>query len=222
MKNKKIIKFIIFFLCTTLLVLSLIPIISGCKGKEGDKDVRSSRDNKKEYKTEGSLKEASGDSGFEKLSTDQKKLVSLIGYPDVFTVIFDEENNNIRLEIWIYEALSSSYNFIDGVFRGREKNITAELEPDKYNIKPDDFSYEMTPDQVNNLIGESGVEAVLPETELKLLIFGNGLIYCTFNPDNLLVGVARIRREILQSQQSQQSDESTESDTTESGFDFFK
>jgi len=209
-----------FCTCALIIIFFIAAfILTGCSGSEkpsSAKEKITSSSAGKLSATEEELKD-------EKLSTDQKKLVSMVGYPDEFTIIFDEENNNIRREAWIYKALQSSFTFKDGKFDNREKiTTTEEFLDDNYKIKPEDFLYGMSIAEVEEFIGEKGKEIIEPETSLKALVFGDGLIFCAFNSNDLLNGVARAKREIPQSQQSQQSDESTESDTTESGFDFFK
>ena len=128
------------------------------------------------------------------LSPDQKELVSMLGYPDEFVIMFDEGNNNLRIETWIYEAMESSFTFLDGKFDNRDTSIPADLASDNYDIKPEDFIYGMSPGEVNNLIGEDGEEIINPETGLKILVFGEGIIFCTFNPYDTLINIARVKK----------------------------
>jgi hypothetical protein len=132
----------------------------------------------------------------EELSYDQKRLLSMFGYPDEFIVVFDEENNNLRVEIWIYEAMESSFTFEGGKYDSRDRVITPNLSSDSYDIKPQDFVYAMSPDEVCYLMGENGEEIIDPTTGYKVLIFGEGIIACTFNLDDALINVARLRKVI--------------------------
>lgn len=130
----------------------------------------------------------------EELTDDQLLLLSMFGYPDEYVIIFDEGNNNIRIEIWIFEAMQSSFLFEGGKYTSSEIVITRELLPDNYNIRPEEFVYSMTPDEVGYLIGEDGYQITEPNTGLKTIIYGEGNIACTYNTDNLLVYVSRSKK----------------------------
>lgn len=130
----------------------------------------------------------------EELTDDQLLLLSMFGYPDEYVIIFDEGNNNIRIEIWIFEAMQSSFLFEGGKYTSSEIVITRELLPDNYNIRPEEFVYSMTPDEVGYLIGEDGYQITEPNTGLKTIIYGEGNIACTYNTDDLLVYVSRSKK----------------------------
>lgn len=130
----------------------------------------------------------------EELTDDQLQVLSMLGYPDEYVIIFDEGNNNIRIEIWIFEAMQSSFLFEGGKYTSSEMVITPELLPDNYNIRPEEFVYSMTPDEVGYLIGEDGYQIVETNTGLKTIIYGEGIIVCTYNTDNLLVYVSRSKK----------------------------
>jgi len=130
----------------------------------------------------------------EKLSDDQLLLLSIFGYPDEYVIIFDEENNNKRVEVWIFEAMQSSFLFEGGVYSSSEVVITPELLPDDYDIRPEEFVYSMTPDEVEYLVGEEGYQLIETNTGLKSIIYGDGSIVCTFNTDDLLVYVSRSKK----------------------------
>ena len=127
----------------------------------------------------------------EELTDDQLQVLSMLGYPDEYVIVFDEGNNNIRIEVWIFEAMQASFLFEGGKYSGSEMVITHELLPDDYNIRPEEFVYPMTPDEVGLLIGEDGYQITETNTGIKTIIYGEGIIVCTYNTDDLLVYVSR-------------------------------
>ena len=127
----------------------------------------------------------------EELTDDQLQVLSMLGYPDEYVIVFDEGNNNIRIEVWIFEAMQSSFTFEGGKYSGSEMVITPMLLPDNYNIRPEEFVYPMTPDEVGLLIGEDGYQITETNTGIKTIIYGEGIIVCTYNTDDLLVYVSR-------------------------------
>ncbi|MCJ7471573.1 MAG: hypothetical protein MUP02_02025 [Actinobacteria bacterium] len=127
----------------------------------------------------------------EELSDDQLQVLSMFGYPDEYVIVFDEGNNNIRIDIWIFEAMQSSFFFEGGKYSGSEMVITPILLPDNYNIRPEEFVYPMTPDEGGLLIGEDGYQITETNTGIKTIIYGEGIIVCTYNTDDLLVYVSR-------------------------------
>ena len=127
----------------------------------------------------------------EELTEDQLQVLSILGYPDEYVIIFDEGNNNIRIEMWTFEAMQSSFLFEGGKYISSEVVITPVLLPDDYNIRPEEFVYSMTSEEVGCLIGEDGHQITETSTGLKTIIYGEGNIVCTYNTDNLLVYVSR-------------------------------
>jgi len=125
------------------------------------------------------------------LTDDQLLLLSMFGYPDEYVIIFDEGNNNTRIEVWIFEAMQSSFLFEAGKYTSSEMVITPELLPDSYNIRPEEFVYSMTPYEVGYLIGEEGYQITETNTGLKTIVYGEGNIVCTYNTGDLLVYVSR-------------------------------
>lgn len=130
----------------------------------------------------------------EELTEDQLQVLSMLGYPDEYVIIFDEGNDNKRVEVWVFEAMQASFLFEGGKYTGSEMVITPELLPDDYNIGPEEFVYLMTPDEVEYLIGEEGYQITETNTGLKTIIYGDGIIVCTYNTDNLLVYVSRSKK----------------------------
>jgi len=130
----------------------------------------------------------------EELTDDQLQVLSMLGYPDEYVIIFDGGNNNIRIEVWVFEAMQSSFLFEEGKYTSSEMVITPKLLPDSYNIRPEEFVYPMTPDEVEYLIGEDGFQITETNTGLKTIVYGEGNIVCTYNTDNLLVYVSRSKK----------------------------
>ncbi len=130
----------------------------------------------------------------EELGPDQKRLISMFGYPDQFIIIFDEGNSNLRIDTWMYEDMEACFIFEDGKYSDVGEFIIDDTENDSYNIAPEDFTYAMTPEQVEKLIGEKGAENIDESTDLNVLTFGDGIIICVFNPDNCLINIARQKK----------------------------
>jgi len=130
----------------------------------------------------------------EALTDDQLQVLSMLGYPDEYVIIFDEGNDNIRIEIWVFEAMQSSFLFEGGKYTSSEIVITPVLLPDDYNIRPEEFVYSMTPDEVGYLIGEDGYQITETNTGLKTIIYGEGNIVCTYNTDDSLIYVSRSKK----------------------------
>ena len=128
------------------------------------------------------------------LSEDQARVSSIFGDPDEFVIVFDKSGEYKRAETWLFKEMEVSFTFLDGKYNASGKVITAKLENDNYNIKPEDFTITMSSDEINDLIGEIGIEEIDPETNLKVITFGEGVITCTFDPDDSLMTVFRMRR----------------------------
>jgi len=127
------------------------------------------------------------------LSSDQERLLSMFGYPDEFMIVFDQDNENTRIETWLYEDMESSYTFISGKYNSSDKVVTDKLLSDDFNINPEDFVYGMSPDEVNHLLGDEGIVEVDSDTNLKTLTYREGLIVCSFTADEALVSILRAR-----------------------------
>ncbi len=130
----------------------------------------------------------------EELSDDQLQVLSMLGYPDEYVIIFDEGNSNKRIEVWIFEAMQSSFLFEGGKYTSSEMVITPTLLPDNYNIRPEEFVYSMTPEEVGYLIGDDGHQIIEINTGLKTIIYGDGIIVCTYNTDDMLIYVSRSKK----------------------------
>jgi hypothetical protein len=132
----------------------------------------------------------------EELGSDQKRIVSLFGHPDKFTVIFDESNNNKRIDIWIYSDMDALFVFENGTYNDTEQYYGEGCQESEYELLPQDFIYGMTLLEVETLIGQEGAESIEENTGLNILIFGEAEITCIFNPDNKLI-IASKQNKIL-------------------------
>ena len=123
----------------------------------------------------------------EELSADQIRVISFFGHPDQFTIIFDEGNNNERIDTWIYSDMNAFFMFEDGTYNDSEEYFGKETQQSRYELLPQDFTYGMTPLEVETLIGQKGSESFEEDTGLAVLTFGEGEVICIFNPDNQLI-----------------------------------
>ena len=123
----------------------------------------------------------------EELSSDQDRVISLFGYPDQFTIIFDEGSNNKRIDMWIYFDMEALFIFENGTYDNSEQYYGGKSHESKYELLPQDFIYGMAPLEVEALIGEKGTESFEENTGLNILTFGEGEIICIFSPDNSLI-----------------------------------
>jgi hypothetical protein len=129
----------------------------------------------------------------ENLSSDQQRLLAMVGYPEEFIIIFDEGNANTRTETWVYEDMERYFAFQGGTYTGGEEITSPELKDDKYKVVPEDFVYALSPADVATLIGSKGDEHIDKTTGLKVIKYAGGLIICSFSPEDALIGVSRTR-----------------------------
>ena len=127
----------------------------------------------------------------EKLSADQKRVISLFGYPDQFTIIFDESYDNKRIDAWIYYEMEALFMFENGTYNDSDHYFGPEHQSSEYKIFPQDFVYGMTPLEVKTLIGQEGTFSFEELTGLNILTFGQGEVICIFNPDDRLIIVSK-------------------------------
>ena len=123
----------------------------------------------------------------EKLSSDQTRVISLFGHPDQFIIIFDESYDNKRIDTWIYSDMNALFMFENGTYNDAEQYFAKEYQQSGYELLPQDFTYAMTPLEVETLIGQKGAKSIEEITGLNVLTFGKGEIICIFNPDNQLI-----------------------------------
>ncbi len=136
----------------------------------------------------------SGDTGIQCMydaGDDQEKVLSIFGYPDQFIVLFDEGNGNKRIDSWMYADMESCFLFENGVYAGSSDYMVDDAGTGKYDIRPCDFAYGMTPSEVEAVLEEEGRESLEQSTGLKLLIFGDGEVICIFNDMDRLIGISK-------------------------------
>lgn len=127
----------------------------------------------------------------EELSSDQIRVISLFGYPDFFTVAFDEAYDNKRMDIWIYFDMEALFVFENGTYNNSEQYYGEKSQESEYEVLPQDFIYGMTPIEVETLIGEKGTESFEEDTGYGVMTFGGGEIICIFSPDSGLIIASR-------------------------------
>jgi len=121
------------------------------------------------------------------LSSDQERLIGMFGYPDSFTVLFDEGNSNKRIDCWSYADIEACYIFEDGTYSSVSDYIVLEPVKPLYEVKPQQFFYPMSLAEVKGIAGESGTEKIDDITDLKQLIYGQGELICVFNSEDILI-----------------------------------
>ncbi|MCL5069976.1 MAG: zinc ribbon domain-containing protein [Actinobacteria bacterium] len=126
-----------------------------------------------------------------KLGPDQERVIKLFGYPDQFLIMFDEGNNNNRIDAWTYSEMETIFIFENGAFDSTKEYYNKVFLENKQKVFPDNFIYAMTPDEVKTLIRKESVEKFDENTGLKVLTFGKGDIICIFNPDDELIIVSK-------------------------------
>ncbi|MHB8279114.1 MAG: zinc ribbon domain-containing protein [Candidatus Humimicrobiaceae bacterium] len=125
------------------------------------------------------------------LGPDQERVIKLFGYPDQFLIMFDESNNNNRIDAWTYSEMETIFIFENGAYDSTEEYYNKVILEDKQKVFPDNFIYAMTPDEVKTLISKESVEKFDENTGLKVLTFSKGDIICIFNPDDELIIVSK-------------------------------
>ncbi len=125
---------------------------------------------------------------------DYKRIILLFGYPDQFTIIFDESNNNKRIDTWIYFDMDVLFILEDGIYVDSEQYYGGKDQEPEYELVPQDFIYGMTPIEVETVIGDKGTKSIDESTGLDVLTFGGGELICIFNPDNELIIASKQNR----------------------------
>jgi hypothetical protein len=125
--------------------------------------------------------------------SDQERLIAAIGYPDEFTIIFDEGQDNLRVEMWLYADLERYFTFTEGEYTGGDTVITPILAADDFKITPDDFDYGMSRQNIAKLMGEQGISIVGKNSGYTAVSFKQGRLSCMFNEMDQLVTVLKTR-----------------------------
>jgi len=129
------------------------------------------------------------------LSTDQKWLVSIFGYPDEFMIVFTEEEDSRKIEYWQYVSMQSYYLFYDGEFIDSDIYIAKDFESDSLSLKPQDLWYGMSPEETASIIGVLEADQIIElENGYKVYSYKDGLVICTFNLDSALIGITRLKK----------------------------
>ncbi len=192
MRKNKI--YIMLVILTTIFLFTTAAVCNQCGAPIGidTEEDKGEAEEKEEIKNE--LEEVTEETEEEieelkkeELGSDQKRLVSLFGHPDKFTVIFDESNNNKRIDIWIYSDMDALFLFENGTYNDTEQYYGKGCQESEYELLPQDFIYGMTLLEVEKLIGQEGVESFEENTGLNILTFGEAEVICIFNPDNKLI-----------------------------------
>ena len=139
-------------------------------------------------------KEISNELSKWKLSQEQQELIGTFGYPEEFFIMFNLENEKSRLETWLYKDMEVSFTFTEGKYNSSNRVVTDELLPDDYEIGPEDFVSGMKPEDIDDLLDDSGIVKVDSDTNFIVITYGEGLIVCTFDADETFLNILRGRR----------------------------
>ncbi len=117
------------------------------------------------------------------LSADQGEAIGEYGYPDHFFITIDPASSD-RVESWVYFSRGKSLDFDDGRLFGEEP---VEDESSTYpptDLRPQDFTGAMTPEEADGLLGEPLYshevrDSLMPENTIvvygkAVLLFRNG------------------------------------------------
>jgi hypothetical protein len=114
------------------------------------------------------------------LSAYQKKVVAEFGPPQTFLVTIGEDAEaqakgenpprRHRMETWQYQDLGSQFVFYDGQYRGRTSLPATKTALDYPKVRPEQFSYGMSPEQVAGLLMTDKAQKMqpLPRTQPSL------------------------------------------------------
>ncbi len=124
------------------------------------------------------------------LSSEQKKLIDSLGYPDEFIISFDQENA-MRSEVWTYILFEKSFFFHDGSYQGSSKIIMDGFGSMDNQIKPESFHAHMGPFDIIDEIGKKGDELIDNITYRRYLIYDSGKLICSFDLEDRLISVSK-------------------------------
>ncbi len=92
---------------------------------------------------------------FDKLSPAQQAFVNKIGYPQQFIKTFREQGGVIRIdEAWIYITRGVREFFTNGIFMKEVQVDTAGLTPQPAQLRPENYSFDMTTEGILALHGQ--------------------------------------------------------------------
>ncbi|MFC1711904.1 hypothetical protein ACFLZ1_04985 [Patescibacteria group bacterium] len=98
------------------------------------------------------------------LSPDQKEIIKLFGPPSQFVITHlprgDADNPKlVRTETWYYSENNKKFSFLAGEFIGEEDYQPSQEEP-ATSLKPEDFDFYMSFDDVADILGEENIEPI--------------------------------------------------------------
>lgn len=126
------------------------------------------------------------------LSPEQEKLISSLGYPGEYVIIFDRENSK-RVDMWMYPELERYFMFENGIYKGGKETVHPDLKKDKINVKPGYFIMEMKIDDVIKIVGAQPQKNTDSKTGITALSFYNGLLTVAFNEKEEIVNITRTK-----------------------------
>lgn len=130
------------------------------------------------------------------LSSEQKKLIDTLGYPDEFVIAFDNHSKSVRSEVWTYAHFDRSFYFEQGDYGGSQRSVS-KVPSSRMGISPDMFFYSMSPQQINALLGK-GDEIVDQITYKRYLLYQEAKIVCVFDFEDRLIGVSKSQTPVLE------------------------
>ena len=101
----------------------------------------------------------------EGLSSSQQEIVDTFGYPKMFTISYlpyseNDDSMLVRHETWVYPEHQQEITFIGGEIATTEEIEATEGEITYSDLKPENFEFEMSYDEVVAALGNKQVERV--------------------------------------------------------------
>ena len=127
-----------------------------------------------------------------KLSPEQGKLISSLGYPGEYVIIFDRENSK-RVDMWMYPELERYFMFENGIYTGGKETVHPDLKKDKIKVRPEKFIMEMKIDDVIKIAGTQPQKNTDSKSGITVLSFYNGLLTVAFNEKEEIINVTRTK-----------------------------
>ena len=127
-----------------------------------------------------------------KPSPEQERLISSLGHPGEFVIIFDRENGK-RVDMWMYPELERYFMFENGIYTGGKETVHPDLKKDKINIKPENFTTDMKIDDVIKVARANPQKTTDSKSGITVLTFYNGLLTVAFNEKEEIVNTTRTK-----------------------------
>ena len=96
------------------------------------------------------------------LSSEQQNTVKLFGYPNDFVITYLPRKDGqqlVRSEVWYYPQIQKQFSFLGGKLAGSD-NYTDENKLPPTNLKPEDFDFDLTSADIEEIIGEGNIDPV--------------------------------------------------------------